>query len=68
MSTTKCCVMGCTEDARIFLSNNLFEWTHESIPFCNHHFELYNKHMEAREKLFRKECSSKTSERKVTKC
>ena len=50
MGKIKCCVTSCEEEARIYISNNLFDWPNESIPFCSDHYDKYDIHSKAREK------------------
>lgn len=48
----KCCITDCEKVANLFMGNNLMEG---DIPLCNEHFHIFNKHLDAREKLFVKE-------------
>ena len=50
----ECCVTNCKKEARFFLGNNLFKFE-ETIPFCIKHYELFEKHSEAREKHFKEQ-------------
>ncbi len=52
-NSTTCCVTNCKCEARWFISNNLFNYPEENIPFCNEHFTLYDNHNKAREKFFK---------------